>query len=226
MSRGAALGGQSRIAVRSMSRRRRNFAAAVVFALFAAAVAAYVIYRAGPAPDPFSLVTQRPSLPGSGWRPIAGIRTTNSRNCPHGRSAKAAWSIAGDPFAEPAAFETVCVYRREPVAWFVYKWQSLYRVGGGDWPNFDPSVSDGRPTVPKAIGRLRPEAEQWEIGCGYGDPDGLCRVWVFRARYGRVLTVLEFHQSVGDPGQGSRFETMRKFVESVDSDVAAKLRSR
>jgi hypothetical protein len=205
-----------------MSRRRRNFAAAVVFALFAAAVAAYVIYRAGPAPDPFSLVTQRPSLPGSGWRPIAGIRTTNSRNCPHGRSAKAAWSIAGDAFAESAAFETVCVYRREPVAWSVYKWQSLYKVGGDDFPNFE-SWSDN-PTVPKAIGMLEPQAEQWEIGCGMGDPDGPCQIWVFRARYGRVLTVLEFHQSVSIPGQGSQFATMRKFVESVDDDIAVKLR--
>jgi hypothetical protein len=203
-----------------MSRGRRNFAAAVVFALFATAVAAYVIYRAGPAPDPFSLVTQRPSLPGSGWRPIAGIRTTNSRNGPHGRSAKAAWSIGGDPFAEPAAFETVCVYRREPVAWFVYKSQSLLKVGGNQWPNFE-SWSDSA-TVPKAIGVLEPGAEQWELGCGIGHPDGACQVWVFRARYDAVLTVLEFH-SIGD---GVRFATMRRFVESIDRDLASSLRVR
>lgn len=209
-----------------MSRRRRILAAAAVLTLVAAAAAAYFIHRAGPPPDPVLLVTERPTLPGSGWRPLGGIRTAGSRNCPHGRSAVAAWSVDGDPEADPGAFEMVCTYRLESVAWFVYKWQSLYRVGGEDWPNFDPSVSDGRPTVPKAIGRLRPEAEQWEIGCGYGDPDGLCRVWVFRARYGRVLTVLEFHDSVGLPGAGSRFETMRRFVESVDDDIAANSRTR
>jgi hypothetical protein len=208
-----------------MSRRGRIMAAAVVLALVAeAAAAAYFIHRAGPAPDPVSLVTERPMLPGPGWRPIPGIATTDPELCPLGRSAQAAWSIGGDTEADPGAFETVCVYRLEAVAWSLYKWQSLYWVGGEDWPNFDPSVSDGRLTVPKEIGLLRPQAEQWEIGCGYGDPDGLCRVWVFRARYGRVLAILEFHQSVGDPGQGSRFVTMRKFVESVDHDIAAKLR--
>jgi hypothetical protein len=207
-----------------MSRRRRILAAAVVLTLVAAAATAYFVHRAGPAPDPASLVTERPTLPGPGWKPIPGIATTDPRVCPQGKSAQAAWSISGDVSAEIAAFETVCVYRLEPVAWSLYKWQSLYKVGGGDWPNFDPSVSDGRPTVPKAIGVLRPEAEQWEIGCGYGDPDGLCRVWVFRARYGRVLTVLEFHHEVGLPGAGTRFETMRRFVESVDDDIAAKLR--
>ena len=207
-----------------MSRRRRVLAAAVVLALIAAAAAGYFVHRAGPPPDPVSLVTERPMLPGPGWRPIRRIRTTDSRNCSYGKSAKAAWSVGGDAFGEIAAFETVCVYRLEPVAWSVYKWQSLYKVGGEDWPNFDPSVSDGAPTVPKAVGLLKPEAEQWEIGCGYGDPEGFCRVWVFRARYGRVLIVLEFHHSVGVPGAGSRFETMRKFVESVDDDIAAKLR--
>jgi hypothetical protein len=205
-----------------MSRRRRILAAAGVLGLVAAAAAAYFIHRAGPAPDPASLVTKRPMLPGPGWRPIRGIRTTNSRLCPHGRSAKAAWSVSGDAFADPAAFETVCVYRLEPIAWSLYKWQSLDRVGGNDWPNFEP-WSDG-PTVPKAIGLFAPQAEQWEIGCGMGDPDGPCQVWVFRARYGRVLTVLEFHHGVGDAGQGSPFETMQDFVESVDDDIAAKLR--
>jgi hypothetical protein len=207
-----------------MGRRRRIMAAAVVLAFVVAAAAACFVYLAGPAHDPVSLVTERPMLPGIGWRPIRGINTTDPQLCPHGSSTQQAWSISGDAFADPAAFETVCVYRREPVAWSVYKWQSLYKVGGNDWPNFE-SWSDG-PTVPKASGLLKPQAEQWEIGCGMGDPDGLCQVWVYRARYSGVLTVLEFHQSVGAPGQGSRFETMRKFVESVDNNIAAKLRSR
>jgi hypothetical protein len=198
---------------------RRRLAAAVVLSLVAAAAAAYVVYRAGPRPDPVSLLTERPELPGPGWRPIRGIATTDSQLCPRGSSAKAAWSVSGDPFAQAAAFETVCVYRREPVAWSVYKWQSLYEVGGDDWPNFE-SWSDA-PTVPRAIRLPKPQAEQWEVGCGMGDPDGRCQVWVFRARYGGVLTVLELHDSVGD-----RFETMRNFIESVDDDIAAKLRSR
>src|SRR5437867_1291861 len=100
-----------------MSRRRRIMAAAVVLALVAAAAAAYFVYRAGPAPDPASLVTERLTLPGLGWRPIRGIATTDPQLCPHGRSAQAAWSISGDAFGDPAAFETVCVYRLEPIAW-------------------------------------------------------------------------------------------------------------
>jgi hypothetical protein len=152
----------------------------------------------------------------------SGASTRLTLLCPLGRSAQAAWSISGDPFADPGAFETVCAYRLESVAWFVYKWQSLYWVSG--WPGFE-SWSDA-PRVPRAIGLLEPQAEEWEIGCGLGDPDGLCRAWVFRARYGRVLTVLEFQDSVGLPGAGSRFETMRRFVESVDEDIAAKLRPR
>ena len=209
-----------------MSRRGRIMAAAGVVAAFVpalvtAAAAAYFLHDAGPAPDPASLVTERPTLPGTGWKRLRGngIATTDPELCPQGRSAFAAWSIGGDPYADPGAFETVCVYRHEAVAWFVYAWQSLYWVGG-DWPNFE-SWSD-EPSVPKAIGRLKPQAEEWEIGCGLGDPDGPCQVWVFRARYDGVLTVLEF-QSVGAPGQGSPFETMRKFVESVDSEIAAKL---
>jgi hypothetical protein len=108
---------------RSMSRRRRIMAAAVVLALVVAAAAAYFVYRAGRAPDPVSLITERPTVPGPEWRPIRGIATTDSRLCPQGSSAKAAWSISEDAFGQPAAFETVCVYRREPSAWSVYKWQ-------------------------------------------------------------------------------------------------------
>jgi hypothetical protein len=211
-----------------MSRRGRilvaaGIVAAFVPALVTAAAAAYVLHHADPAPNPVSLVTQRPTLPATGWRPIGGIAATDPDLCPLGRSAFAAWSIGGDPFADSGAFETVCAYRFERVARFVYAWQSLYWVGG-DWPNFE-SWSDAH-TAPRAIGLLEPQAEEWEIGCGLGDPDGLCGAWVFRARYGRVLTVLEFQDSVGLPGAGSRFETMRKFVESVDEDIAAKLRPR
>jgi hypothetical protein len=210
-----------------MSRRGRILVAAGVVAAFVPALvtvaaAAYVLHRADPAPNPVSLVTQHPTLPATGWRPIGGIDATDPELCPLGRSAQAAWSIGGDPFAEPGAFETVCAYRFEPVARLVYASQSLYSVSG--WPGFE-SWSDA-PRVPRAIGLLEPQAEEWEIGCGLGDPDGPCRAWVFRARYGRVLTVLEFQDSVGLPGAGSRFETMRKFVESVDEDIAAKLRSR
>lgn len=203
-----------------MSRRARTAAVAVVAVVAAVPAAAYLIYRAGPEPDPVSLVTEGPSLPGSGWRLIDPIRASRSRNCTHGRSADAAWSIGGEAFSQPVAFEEVCVYRREPVAWFVYKSQSLLKVGGNQWPNFE-SWSDAA-TVPKEIGVLEPGAEQWELGCGIGDPDGSCQVWVFRARYDAVLTVLEFH-SIGD---GIRFPAMRRFVESIDRDLASSLRLR
>ena len=212
-----------------MSRRGRIMVAAGVVAAFlpaiaTAAAAAYFLHRAGPARDPMSLVTERPTLPGTNWRRLRGIATTDPQLCPLGRSAVAAWSVGGDPYADPGAFETVCVYRFEPVARFAYTWQTLYEVSGNDTPNFEPG-SDAI-TVPHAIGLLNPQADEWEIGCGVGDPDGPCQVWVFRARYGGVLAILEFQESVGAPRQGSRFETMRRFIESVDSDIAAKLRSR
>jgi hypothetical protein len=140
-------------------------------------------------------------------------------NDPSGRGAVLGWSNGGDAFANPDAFEKVCVYRSRFVAWAVYEWQSLHRVGGEDWPNFEPD-SDA-PTVPRQVATLEAlHADQWEIGCGLGDPDTLCGVWTFRARYNEVLVVMELRTI----DAGLRFGAMRRLVQSVDHDLTAKMR--
>ena len=113
-----------------------------------------------------------------------------------------------------------------PVAWSRYSEDggpTLPRVAAeGDWPNFEP-WSDTEPT-PRNAAALESDADEWEIGCGYGNPDGACRVWIFRGRYGRALMAAEFHFEVGLPGGGIPFADVRVFVESVDNDLAQRLR--
>jgi hypothetical protein len=93
-------------------------------------------------------------------------------------------------------------------------------VEGEDWPNFEPG-SDA-PTVPTQASSLANlNADEWELGCGLGDPDGLCGVWTFRARYDEVLLVTEVRTI--DPG--IEFGSIRRFVESVDRSIAAKMRN-
>ena len=60
-----------------------------------------------------------------------------------------------------------------------------------------------------------------EIGCGLGDPDALCGVWTFRARYDEVLVVTEVRSIV--PGIG--FAGIRPLVESIDRAIAARMRN-
>ena len=197
-----------------------------------AALLAYLLgFAAGSSRDPIRLLVLRPALPAVwieasradaprpiSWRRWQG-RTTEGDECDLGRGAIRGWSEGGDVFAHPDAYEKVCVYRSRLVAWAVYKWQSLYRVGGDDWPNFEPD-SDA-PTVPRQADRLDGlHADQWEVGCGIGDPNTLCGVWTFRARYDEVLIVMELRTI----DVGLRFAAMRRFVQSVDRDLWAKMR--
>jgi hypothetical protein len=201
--------------------------------LVAAALAAFFAYLfgfvGGSSRDPLRLLVARPALPAAWidayrgnartpifWRRRPG-RTTGAYEC-DGRGAIRGWTDGGDVFANPDAYEKVCVHRSRFVAWALYKRQSLGSVAGEDWPNFEP-YSDA-PTVPRQAARLGGlHADQWEIGCGLGDPDALCGVWTFRARYDEVLVVMELRTV----GPGLRFEAMRRFVQSVDRDLAPKI---
>jgi hypothetical protein len=214
----------------SRSARRRLIAALVVTAALAALFAYLFGFVGGSSRDPLRLLVARPALPavwvdasqGNAPTPIFWRRwqerTTEADECDLGRGAIRGWSDGGDVFANPDAWEKVCVHRSRFVARAFYKWQSLHRVAGEDWPNFEPD-SDA-PTVPTQVGRLSGlRADQWEIGCGLGDPNTLCGVWTFRARYDEVLVVMELRTN--DPGL--RFEAMRRFVEAVDQHIAAKI---
>lgn len=202
-------------------RRRRM----VAFALAVAVSMPVVLYlsQRGDANDPAPLIPARPALPGIGWKATA---TGNAPRdiCPRARSAYRHWAKSEDPFADPSASAIVCTFDFELAAWSIYKWHSLASVAGeADWPNFEPSSGGATPPAADSVDLV---AEQWEVGCGLGEPAGLCQVWIFRARYGSVLSVLEYHHDVGNPGSGTRFETMSRFVKSADSHIAMMLKSR
>jgi hypothetical protein len=112
--------------------------------------------------------------------------------------------------------EVLCFRDDEPAAESAYQSQSLERVAGNDWPNFEPSAKAR--IHPKGVASLEPlRADQWEIGCVAGNPDGICAAWVFRARYASVLAVIEFDTSAG----GIRFSAMRRLVRSIDRETSA-----
>ena len=94
-------------------------------------------------------------------------------------------------------------------------------AGEADWPNFGDGSETG-PT-PRNAATLESDADEWEIGCGLGDPDGACQVWIFRGRYGRAMMAAEFHFGL-PPGRGSRFEDVRVFFEALNDDLTRKLR--
>jgi hypothetical protein len=205
-------------------------AALLVAAALATLFAYLFAFAGGSSHDPLRLLVARPALPAAWidasqgnaptpifWRRWQG-RTTEADECDLGRGAIRGWSDGGDVFVNPDAYEKVCVHRSRFVAWALYRWQSLQRVAGEDWPNFEPD-SDAR-TVPRQAARLNGlHADQWEIGCGLGDANTLCGVWTFRARYDEVLVVLELRTVA----VGLRFESMRQFVQSVDRHLAAKI---
>jgi hypothetical protein len=216
-----------------MSRRARRRLIAATILLVLAALAAFAFgVVSGSSRDPLPLLATRPALPptfidatlGPGalrisWREEEGVHATKHA-CGLGRGAIRSWSDGGDPVNTPDAFETVCVYRTPLLAWAVYRWQSLHRVAGEDWPNFE--AGSDAPTVPTNVSALENlRADEWEVGCGIGDPDALCGVWTFRARYDEVLLVTEVRTI--DPGIG--FASVRRFVESVDRNIAAKMRT-
>ncbi len=197
-----------------MRRYWLDFAVPLAVTVAVAAVAFYLTAWATPAPTPATLLGAHPAF-SSGMVELAraGASFTGWRTTGTGQ---------GSVINGTGAYQTVCAYRFRTVARLTYIWESLLSVGGEDWPNFE-SWSDTTAS-PKDAASLHPHADEWEIGCGLGDPDGLCRAWVYRGRYGRVLTAIEVDADVGMPGDGIPFEAVRVFVRSLDSELAAKLR--
>lgn len=217
--------------VSQTGRRVLSWTAAAL--LVALAVAVYLVERDGIAPAPRSLLAKSPVFPLAwpryaenggptiGWRSV-GTRAGDLRTCGVlGGGAQRVWWYRSED-RNPLGTQTVCTYKSELLARVLYKWQSLPGVAGeADWPNFE-SWSETEPT-PRNAATLESDADEWEIGCGYGDPDGACRVWIFRGRYGRALMAAEFHFEVGVPGGGIPFADARVFVESLDDDLTRRL---
>jgi hypothetical protein len=175
--------------------------------------------------DPVSLLAEQPALPETymteeGGQPIEwgkepGNAAVDLRTCKGGQSAFRSWSEGGVEWGMPSVAQTVCAFETEELARHAYASQSLLDVAGEDWPNFEPGSNAA--TVPAAAHTLDAlAADEWEVGCGIGEPDSGCAVWTFRSRYGRVLTEVEFAASPG----AIRFEQMRDLVKSIDSVVA------
>lgn len=152
------------------------------------------------------------------WGKEPGDGPAELRTCGTGEGAFRSWSEGGVEWAVPSVAHTVCAFEAEEAARDTYASQSLLEVGGEDWPNFEPYSK--AETVPSGVRSLDVlAADEWEIGCGIGEPDSGCAVWTFRARYGRVLTKVEFAASPG----AIRFEQMRDLVTSIDTAVASGL---
>jgi hypothetical protein len=117
---------------------------------------------------------------------------------------------------DPSVDQSVCIFAEEGDASDAYASLSLTEVAGENWPNFDYPGAETTPTDVSDLHRLA--ADDWEIGCGIGDPEGVCAVWLFRGRYGRVLTDVEFTTS----GGGIGFSAMRDLIQSVDRHVTAR----
>jgi hypothetical protein len=162
-----------------MSRRRRRLLVALLVAMTLAGVFSYLVgFVGGSSRDPVRLLVTRPALPAYWidasdgdartpifWRQRQGGSTTDVSGCDLGRGAVRGWSHGGDSLANPDAFEKVCVYRSRFVAWAANEWQSLNRVGGEDWPNFEPDA-DAR-TVPRHVASLEGlRADQWRSAAG------------------------------------------------------------
>jgi hypothetical protein len=210
---------------------RRRLVGAIILLLVAALAAVAFGIVGGSSRDPSPLLAARPALPPTFIDPELGpgpiriswreqdVRAAKPE-CGLGRGAIRGWSDGGDPINVPDAFEKVCVYRTRLIAWAVYRWQSLHRVAGEDWPNFEPGSN--APTVPRNASALQDlRADEWEVGCGLGDPDALCGVWTFRARYDEVIVVAEVRSIV----PGIRFGGVRPFVESIARAIAARIRN-
>ena len=214
--------------------RRVLFWTAAAFVL-ALGVAVYLVERNGTVPTPRSLLADRPAFPPAwpgytrdraaivGWRSF-GTRTSDLRVCGgFGGGALRVWQYTLGDHGDPLGTQTVCTYKSELLARAVYVWQSLPGVAGeADWPNFEGGSETG-PT-PRNAATLESDADEWEIGCGLGDPDGACQVWIFRGRYGRAMMAAEFHFRVGFPGGGSPFEDVRVFFEALNDDLTRRLR--
>jgi hypothetical protein len=178
--------------------------------------------------DPVSLLAEHPALPRTLLEapssPILWGRVVLPPHihvfwCKFEASGFRQWSQGGEYAASPSVDLSVCVFADEDGAEDMYGSMALADVGGEDWPNFYRGA-DVDPTPRRASELDDLAADEWEIGCGDGDPDGSCPVWDFRARYGNVLIDSEFFsQGVGG---GIDFSSMSKFIRSIDRHVAAR----
>lgn len=178
--------------------------------------------------DPVSLLAEHPALPRAlleapsspiRWQRVPLPPHTETFWCEVEASGFREWSQGGESDFSPSVYQDVCVFADEDGADDMYESMSLPDVGGEDWPNFydDPDID---PTPKRASELDDLAADEWEIGCGDGDPDGSCPVWDFRARYGNVLIDSEFFsQGVGG---GIDFSSMSELIRSIDRHVAAK----
>jgi hypothetical protein len=149
------------------------------------------------------------------WRRTPGPEKTRASGCD---GAFREWSDRGIPDAMPNVWQSVCAYGSSGAARDAYASQSLYEVGGEGWPNFEPSAKAS--VVPREMRSLRSlHPEQWQLGCGVGDPNRICAVWTFRSRYGRYLVDVEFATSAG----GIRFPAMRALLLGIDRYIVSAL---
>jgi hypothetical protein len=177
--------------------------------------------------DPVSLLAEHPALPRSllearsspiRWRRVPLPPRAHLPWCKLEASGFRQWSQGGEYAVVPSVDQGVCVFSDEGGADDMYESMSLPSVAGEDWPNFEGgSDVETSPTRASELDDLA--ADEWEIGCGFGDPDGSCAVWDFRARYGNVLVDAEFYAE----GGGIDFSSMSRFIRSLDRHVAAKV---
>jgi hypothetical protein len=179
--------------------------------------------------DPVKLLSEHPALPatwveGGAPRSIEWERSSRGGrvelpSCSDAAAAFREWSEGGLPRATPNVDHSVCAYADEAAANEAYDSMSLRDVAGEDWPNLEYGAdADIVPADVSSLDGL--EADEWEIGCGIGEPDQLCAVWTFRARYGDVIADVEFSTS----GGGIGFSEMRDLVRSIDREVGARTR--
>jgi len=73
------------------------------------------------------------------------------------------WTDEGVPLAQPGVDEIVCAYTSSDPARNAYQSQSLYKIGGEGWPNFEPGADDR--TSPRNLESLKSlHADEWELG--------------------------------------------------------------
>jgi hypothetical protein len=144
--------------------------------------------------------------------PRTGVKRL--RACLNRAGAYREWSEDGVPHAHPRVLQIVCTYDSEDAARDAYESQDLFDVAGEDWPNYEPDGDEQIQTL-AASALVSLEANDAEIACGLGDADPLCAVWDFRARYGQVITTVEFVTS----GGGISAEAMRELLQSIEREI-------
>jgi hypothetical protein len=150
------------------------------------------------------------------WRRTSWTGLRRSRFCKGNYvGAGREWTDGGVEFDIPSVEHWICVYEDPRAAEDAYASMSLLDVASDDWPNLTPEV------LPEAIPHDQAllaslHADEGEIACGLGTANGICAVWMFRGRYGRALTKLEFYTSAG----GIRLAPFVRLLRSVDAHMA------